>query len=207
MSAVGGPTATGVPSRATPDDPREHIAGRCGAKIANRPGEVCQELPVPGRRRCGRHGGLTPTGRASPHYRHGRDSRYSIPLDSEEEIRYEDYRRQVGDATDDIALARIQRDRAMAGGADGVKEHNTIASLMRAHLLATKGLTVRHVADEASVTRMMDALLPIIERRVDEGLERHWGGREVRALIAQDAQALDWKELIGGGPPAPPASG
>lgn len=47
---------------------------RCGAKT--RAGTACLRLPCPGRRRrCNLHGGKTPAGIGSPHYRHGLRSR------------------------------------------------------------------------------------------------------------------------------------
>src|SRR5262249_24598428 len=45
----------------------------CGAK--NRSGGTCKLHPVPGRRRCKFHGGMSPVGIASPHYKHRRYSR------------------------------------------------------------------------------------------------------------------------------------
>lgn len=45
---------------------------KCGAKT--RAGTPCQRAPLAGRTRCRLHGGATPRGRASPHWRHGRRS-------------------------------------------------------------------------------------------------------------------------------------
>lgn len=47
---------------------------RCGAKT--RSGGSCQRFPVRGRERCPKHGGKTPRGPASPHWKHGQRSRY-----------------------------------------------------------------------------------------------------------------------------------
>ena len=43
---------------------------------ANALGSVCRRRPVTGRTRCKRHGGATPRGAESPHFRHGRYSRH-----------------------------------------------------------------------------------------------------------------------------------
>lgn len=48
---------------------------RCGAKTRI-PGRRCINHPTPGRRRCRLHGGKTPVGPASPHWKHGDYSRY-----------------------------------------------------------------------------------------------------------------------------------
>lgn len=47
---------------------------RCGAKT--RKGTPCQRPPMAGMARCRLHGGATPIGMASPHYKHGRRSRF-----------------------------------------------------------------------------------------------------------------------------------
>lgn len=43
----------------------------CGAKLRNKPGRTCQRAPTAGRSRCRLHGGATPRGIASPHFRTG----------------------------------------------------------------------------------------------------------------------------------------
>lgn len=50
----------------------------CGAKT--RQGGTCRKPPLKGRRRCRMHGGKTPCGSASPHFKTGRYSRY-LPTD------------------------------------------------------------------------------------------------------------------------------
>lgn len=49
-------------------------ARTCGAKT--RAGTPCQKPPLEGRKRCKLHGGATPRGVDSPHYQHGKYSRY-----------------------------------------------------------------------------------------------------------------------------------
>jgi hypothetical protein len=66
-------SATPQRSLITPPVP---IAGRCNAKLRGpRAGRLCPNYPVTGRARCRLHGGATPRGAASVHYKHGRDSR------------------------------------------------------------------------------------------------------------------------------------
>ena len=47
----------------------------CGAAIRRKPGQHCRRPPVPGRKRCRLHGGLSPQGPDSPHWKTGRYSR------------------------------------------------------------------------------------------------------------------------------------
>lgn len=54
-------------------DQKPHEGKMCGAQ--NRQGEPCRRTPTPGRERCRLHGGATPWGPASPHWRTGRHSR------------------------------------------------------------------------------------------------------------------------------------
>ncbi len=55
------------------EPPRGPLPGRCGARLRCRPGH-CQRYPVAGRTRCPNHGGKTPRGAASPHFKNGRYS-------------------------------------------------------------------------------------------------------------------------------------
>lgn len=52
-----------------PHDTAKDGTPMCGAK--NRRGEPCRQFPVKGRSRCKFHGGRTPRGPSSPHYKHG----------------------------------------------------------------------------------------------------------------------------------------
>jgi hypothetical protein len=53
----------------------------CGART--RSGRQCQQQPLMGRTRCRLHGGASPAGVASPHFRHGKRSRYIKNLPQE----------------------------------------------------------------------------------------------------------------------------
>lgn len=44
----------------------------CGARLANRPGEVCHAAKLKGEKRCKMHGGINLKGKANPSYKHGR---------------------------------------------------------------------------------------------------------------------------------------
>lgn len=179
---------------------------RCGARIKDRLGESCAEAPVAGRRRCRLHGGLTPVGRQSPHFVHGRDSRYPVPLTEHEQTRYEQYMRAVfdqarHDLASDLAVARIQRDRAVAAGNAGVTEASAVARLAQVHAQITKGQTIRVVPDEAAITRFTDVVMAIVERRTDEAVAQGLSGAKTRELIARDMMGIDWSNLAL--PPAP----
>jgi hypothetical protein len=47
---------------------------RCSAR-GKQSGNPCRQPVVPGRQVCYYHGGASPRGLASPHWKHGRDSR------------------------------------------------------------------------------------------------------------------------------------
>jgi len=50
----------------------EPIPGKCGSKLRKTdPPRYCAKNPLPGRTRCNLHGGLTPRGEDSPHYKDG----------------------------------------------------------------------------------------------------------------------------------------
>jgi hypothetical protein len=73
----------------------------CGAKTSS--GKVCQKHPMKGKTRCHKHGGKTPCGMASPHWKGGKYSKY-VPKGLKNS-----YERALSDAEllslrDDIAL-------------------------------------------------------------------------------------------------------
>jgi hypothetical protein len=74
------PTEAPLALKASPPLPCGWKA-ECGAKT--RGGAPCRRPPLEGRTRCRLHGGATPAGVASPHFRHGRRSRYlkDLPRD------------------------------------------------------------------------------------------------------------------------------
>lgn len=83
------------------DQPHERRI--CGAKT--RSGKPCQKSPMEGRNRCRLHGGATPRGAFSPHFKHGKYSRY-LPHDVRQM-----YQRALSDpdmisVRDEIALIR-----------------------------------------------------------------------------------------------------
>jgi len=168
------------------------LDGRCGARTAD-PG-FCDRLPLTDRSRCALHGGLTPTGRDSPHFIHGRDSKYAVPLAEEEQARYEAYKRGLfdparEDLADDLAIARIQRDRAIAAGGSGVAEAGVIARLALTHGQITSGRTIRVLPDEGALKRLADGLASVVSRHVTEAQFIE---------VARDLGARDWSAVASG---------
>lgn len=81
---------------------------RCGARLRrSNPPRHCQQFPIKGRRRCRLHGGLTPTGTASPHWKHGRHSK-ALPKNLE--ALYEAFRQDPDLVTlsDETALVDVR---------------------------------------------------------------------------------------------------
>jgi len=78
----------------------------CGAKT--RSGKPCAKPPCAGRTRCRLHGGATPVGMASPHYKHGRKSKYmdALPMGSTTTVFIPAC---VADSTDPEGLVYIQQ--------------------------------------------------------------------------------------------------
>lgn len=57
---------------------KQPIPGRCGAKL-RRKDTYCAKAPCEGSKRCELHGGKTPVGPASPHWKTGKHSKYALP--------------------------------------------------------------------------------------------------------------------------------
>lgn len=63
-----------------PDGPVNNRGQRiCGSRLRRRPGEVCHVRALMPNGRCRIHGGVSLSGPASPRYKDGRTSRYSVP--------------------------------------------------------------------------------------------------------------------------------
>ncbi len=85
-------------------DDEKPLPGKCGAK--NRPGakhKFCRKNPVDGSKRCRKHGGLTPKGPDSPHWKHGKDATTKVPTLAE----------QHATALADPALMQYRHDAAL----------------------------------------------------------------------------------------------
>jgi hypothetical protein len=103
---VGNPPSTGDPTSSAP--PRR--AGKvCGAK--KRDGTPCQARPYPNGR-CRVHGGCTPGGIASPHYKTGKYSRYlkHLPHDLKAGYRKALADRELTSLHAELALLTIRAD-------------------------------------------------------------------------------------------------
>lgn len=73
----------------------------CGA--TNRQGKPCQSPPMKGKTRCKLHGGATPTGEASPQFKHGRYSKH-MPAGMREKFERALEDQQLLELTADAAL-------------------------------------------------------------------------------------------------------
>lgn len=156
----------------------------------------CEAPPERGRARCRIHGGATPTGRDSPHFIHGRDSHYSVPFTAAEQDRYEQYLQEAQeplrrDLLRSLALAQIQRDRAVAAGGSGVAESGVIARLALAQARVLAGKKIEYVVDRAQATRFNEQLLGVFASVVKEVVGENEAKR-VLALGAQRLQEVDW---------------
>lgn len=83
---------------------------RCGAKLRNKKDRTCKRFPLNGRDKCKQHGGATPRGMDSVHYKHGR---YSITTQLPGRLR-ESYENAINDPDilrlrSEIALAETRR--------------------------------------------------------------------------------------------------
>jgi hypothetical protein len=125
---------------------KDPIEGRCNAK--KRSGDPCTQYPVAGRKRCRMHGGATPRGRDSVHFKHGLDSRYMSPEDlvgeltQSEEKRMRELQAMTTSKvlSERLAVAVILQDRAIAHG-DGALPSSygvVIASMARAKIMADR---------------------------------------------------------------------
>jgi len=171
------------------------FGGLCGARL--REGGSCIELPVEGRSRCFRHGGATPVGRRSPHFRSGRYSRYPVARVEEERERFERYRADpLGEPLGArVALAMIQHDRAIAAGGSGAEEGRTAATLLRTYAQITLAQKkVVHIPDEATARMLFGAIYGAVRTAVERRLPAV-EAKELLRDVAREVQAMDWGKI------------
>ena len=83
-------------------------AKTCGAQLRGKPGQYCKRHPIKGRRRCRLHGGKTPRGKESPHWKTGEFSIEAKPTPPSPELIQHalngDYRPELERLRQDVAL-------------------------------------------------------------------------------------------------------
>lgn len=167
------------------------LSGRCGARYQDDSGRFCKRLPEKGRTRCREHGGLTPVGEDSPQFVDGHRSKYPVPLDPDEVVRYEDYLAKAYTVEVPLALMKVQLERAIKDGRPGTVEAGAVAKLAAVHTQITKGTIIRVVPDEAIVSRLAELMMGTVEKVVLEVLEASVG-KTVLGRIAIGLRDIDW---------------
>jgi hypothetical protein len=154
---------------------------RCKAK-AKSTGEQCKKTAVPGMEVCRYHGGLTPRGIASPHFKHGRYSKY-LPARLSQR-----YLEAAGDPEllalrDDIALvdARTSELLATLDSGESGRLWRDLLALRREFVEATRA------GDEARGRIILADLMNAIQRGAAD-FER-WG--EVVDLLERRRRLVD----------------
>ncbi len=180
---------------------------RCGART--RAGTPCQHeagrgTDHVGEGRCKLHGGRTPRGVNSPHFRHGKDSAYFSPSDIEG---FDEWRAALGptlDLSDDVlALAYVAREQLLRGEpvtvmarSGPVELRPTLDDLTRAMLRIAQaaeklwvkrdGVVVRVVIDNEEALELFDRMGRIVARHVKDP--------ETRKLILEDFERIMVRE-------------
>jgi hypothetical protein len=167
----------------------------CGAKLKNGNGH-CRRVPNTGRSRCHVHGGATPRGLSSPHFKHGR---YSTALPERLAATYEAALRdpELLDLRDEIALIDV-RTTEMFGAAENIPvDWNEIRASMeqRRRLCETEQkrmLAMRQLLTTEQVMLIVTTLLSAVRVHVHD--------RETLGRISDDfAKTLDRPGLREGG--------
>lgn len=186
--------------------PPKDAPKKCGAK--NRPGAkhaYCQDSPTPGRERCRRHGGETPRGPDSPHWRHGDKARHE-PIDLS--LLYQE-------AAGDPELMRFKHDAALLETlrralTQKLKVDKTVPAAMADRILAlTDGLRKIKEAEQRRL-QVLQQMVPleqhrramaataaivfeVVKERLDR-LEQALGDLASDPKIRKHLNAIDWTQ-------------
>lgn len=153
---------------------------RCGVKASH--GGPCLAMPVKGKHRCKNHGGRTPSGLDSPHYRHGQ---YSQDMPAE---LLGAYQRAVGDPEllelrSDAAILHafmVEALKRMDGSFDG----SLWAAARTAYRAFQEGL---RTGDRELMSEALDDL----EATIDAGQSAAAGRKEVRELLQERRRVVE----------------
>jgi hypothetical protein len=160
----------------------EPIPGRCGAKIRSRTGGFCKRYPLVGRTRCRLHGGATPRGVDSPHYKHGRYSKaLPVRLLQNYEAAIADQERLALEDENALLVARLQEliKRIDAGGSGNIMRQlqNKFSDFEKAQRLAS------NASNE--------------EQRQQRLAESREALKDIKALITQGvSDYIIWDEIV-----------
>jgi hypothetical protein len=143
----------------------------CGAKT--RDGSSCRRPPLAGRTRCRLHGGATPAGAASPHFKHGRRSRYLRGLPGEFQSAYKATQK-------DPDLLSLREDLA----------------LLEAHICQLLSRLSRKPAPQGQVLKALDRL-----KRAGDGADAEAALEALDQLIRSGRDLLRtddalWREIL-----------
>lgn len=148
------------------------LVKQCGAKT--RKGTPCRRAPLEGRKRCKLHGGATPRGPESPHFRHGRYSSLGA-TDLGELVAELGQEEEGGDTYPEITLARALllrwvrvHDRRVQEVEDWLTELDAIR--VRVADLELEGeadiieeLRSLHISTTAPLLPNLDNVIPLLE--------------------------------------------
>ena len=177
---------------------------RCKAK-AKQTGKRCKRSPTPGREVCRLHGGATPRGIDSPHFKHGR---YSKAVPDRLIEQYEASRTDPDLITmrDDISLtdARIMDQIGLADADPVIWDSITDLIEKRRKLCETErrrlyDLQTTMTAEQAMT--MITALINIISHYINDSVIRDAIVRDIRDII-QDQKVIQGPVIISAAPAA-----
>lgn len=166
----------------------------CGAKT--RDGDPCKNAPVTGSKRCRMHGGKTPSGVASVHFKHGRYSK-NLPTHLADDYEEALLDPNTLDLYDEIALTTAHINYLLAQASAGVEvSWSTIqeAQDLRRRLVATQSrylLDHNQIITAARVYIMVSAIQDIILRNVQDQATRAAIAHELRTILSRTVPTQD----------------
>ena len=160
----------------------------CGAKT--RQGNPCQRSPARGRTRCRLHGGATPRGRASPHFKTGK---YSSLLPDRLIGRYEEGQAaaDLRSLRSEIALLQVRIIELLGQLKDASPENKPIWEMI-GNAIMLKAKMLRHESKLRVDKRQMipvDEMMVLVAALCDV-INRHVTDPKIKAAISEDLRQL-----------------
>ena len=158
----------------------------CGAKT--RSGKPCQRSPLKGKKRCRQHGGATPSGPDSVHYKHGR---YAEAFKGELRKKF-DLVQQDGEPLNLLPELHVQRALltqyidSLEGKTTSIKELKNVSILVE-DVVKTAATIAKvrseHALTVAEIRFVQAAMLNLLEKYVTDPNQRRNFVDEIRGLI------------------------
>ncbi len=174
----------------------------CGAK--NRQGKPCQRPPLKGKKRCRLHGGATPSGPDSVHFKHGR---YAEAFRGQMAVKFSAAKKDEDplDLLPELNIMRVAVSELVektSGQRSPSPKHLVMVATLASDIIKAAAAIVKSRSEEAltraEIVYIQTRMIQLMEKYVPDPDRRRAYLAEIRGLLPAEAGANEHKELATG---------